>query len=154
LLFEDVPGLGYAARYERARKLLQIGQAQQAQELFLDLYTKARAAGVLPPFDESLRRALQGTDGSDKWSSLMRDTASALLENRQRIAAIVLAWQCWQAGDQPLANELFTMASVDPLDKKQRLTSWVEISYLVQTSQYERARELLLQLLTDSNLAK
>jgi hypothetical protein len=85
LLFEKVPGLGYAARYEHARSLLQSGQKAEARKRFRGLYEKELAKERLPAIDADFRRALVG-DGQDEdlWGDLMRQTAAQLVERPRK----------------------------------------------------------------------
>ncbi len=154
-LFDKFPGLAYAARYERADSLLRSGQRQEAQKAFRDLYEKTLKAGVLPPIDNRFRQTLLSTDqSSNEWAKLMRQTAASLVAEKQRTAVIALASQCWQLGDQPMAEEVFTYAFKDLPDQERSLTSLLGISYLCQTGKFGRANTLLRSLLTDQKFAR
>src|SRR5262249_45421768 len=79
-LFEDVPGLSYAARYEEARSLWKAGRKEEARKRFRALYEKTLRNDLLPQIDEDFRAALLG-DGkdTDPWSELIRKTAERLI---------------------------------------------------------------------------
>jgi hypothetical protein len=154
-LFEDAPGLAYAARYEHARSLLKAGERQEARRRFAALYEKALADGGLPALDQDCRLALQG-DGkeSDEWGPLLRKTADRLIEQKRRPAVLALALQCWQLDDGPSANALLA-AALDGVDDKERLpltTAAVEV--LMETGQFAEADELLGKLLAQTKFAR
>src|SRR5262249_2273787 len=75
-LFEEVPGLVYAARYERARCLWNAGEREAGRKQFVELYEQTLKDGELPAIDADFRAALLG-DGKevDLWSDLLRRTA-------------------------------------------------------------------------------
>jgi hypothetical protein len=152
-LFKEIPGLGYAARYERATLLLRGGHRLEAEKVFRDLYDRAFKAGLLPPLDSSFRTALQ-TEDRNAWDELMHRTAEKLIEEKDRPAVLALAWQCWQLDDHPLANELFTTAFIDVASKERVALNLLGISYLWRTEQLQRADELLRTLLTDEEFAR
>jgi ferric-dicitrate binding protein FerR (iron transport regulator) len=153
-LFEDAPGLAYTARYERARALLKAGKRPEAQDLFLAQYTKTFKEGVLPPIDENFRSAFQPGIGAEKWTQLMHETAASLVARKQRFAVIVLAWQCREAGDAVLGDELFTTALADVQEKERRPLSLVGLNYLLGAHLYDRATVLLRELLDDPKSAE
>src|SRR5262249_12543934 len=69
LLFEDVPGLRYGARYEHARCLWKAGQRGQARERFRAVYESVLKDKVLPRIDEDFRQALTDDGkGGAEWS--------------------------------------------------------------------------------------
>jgi tetratricopeptide (TPR) repeat protein len=154
--FEALPGLAYAARYERGRNLLHGGQRQQAQTVFRELYEKTMKDGVLPPIDQDFRQALQpeGTE-ANPWGDLMRRTTATLVGQKRRLAIISLAWQCWQIGDQPTAGSLITAALQRPAGESQRvITTLAAIRFLAQTQQIVQADSLLQSLLTNPTYAR
>ncbi len=153
-LFADHPTLGYAARYERARNLLHGGRRDEARKLFREMFAEAVKRGVLPAIDGSFREALQGNpQDADLWTDMMRQTATEFVEKKQRPAVVLLAWQCWQLGDAPLAENLLT-AALDGGDEEERIaTSLAAVSYLRETSRYPAADALLRTLLANERLA-
>jgi tetratricopeptide (TPR) repeat protein len=152
-LFEDAPGLEYAARYERGCSLFHSGKRQAVRELFLALYDKTLATDELPPIDSDFRRALADGD-KDEWSSLMRRTAAKLVEQKHRGAVLALASQCWQVDDQTLANDLLTVA-LDKVDDKERLALTIAVvEFQIEAAQLAEADETLRKLLDDAKLAK
>src|SRR5204863_3880229 len=56
-LFEGVPGLETAARYEHARSLCKAGQRDQARQRFAALYAEALRQDGLLLFDADFRQA-------------------------------------------------------------------------------------------------
>src|SRR5262249_17928246 len=75
-LFEGVPGLRYAARYEHARSLWKAGKREAAREGFAKLYSDTLKDGLLPAVDGDFRLALLGgAAGEDRWGELLRATA-------------------------------------------------------------------------------
>jgi tetratricopeptide (TPR) repeat protein len=164
--FEQVPGLGYTARYERARSLLKGGQKEQARKLFRELYEKTLKDGRLPPIDQDFRRALQadgtpasagsGRDSSqDSWGDLMRHTIDSFVAKKQRVAIVALAWQCWQIGDQATAGNLITAALEHLSGDSERLSaSLAAIQYLWQTQQYVQADNVLQPVLARPKFEK
>jgi tetratricopeptide (TPR) repeat protein len=154
-LFEDVPGLGYEVKYERARRLLKMGRAAEAAVLFKDLYTRTLDAGMLPPIDQSFRQALRGdTKGADQWPAWMQRTAARLVVAKRRPAVTVLAWQSWELGDKTLADRLLTAALDRAADDGEYMPAALAgIEYLIQTAQNARADQLLQSLLARKSLA-
>jgi Tfp pilus assembly protein PilF len=155
-LFEDVPGLEYAARYEHARSLVKSGQREEGRKAFRTLYEQTLREDKLPLIDPDFRQSLLG-DGkeSDLWGELIRQTVGKLIEQKHRAAGLVLAWQCWQLGDQPLANHLYSVALADVKDDKQRLVlTLLGLEFLWQTAQFVKADEVLQKLLDDPEQSK
>jgi tetratricopeptide (TPR) repeat protein len=155
-LFMDHPALGYPARYERARALLQGGRRDEARAQFREMFAQAIKAGVLPAVDSAFREALQGdAKEADLWTDEMRQTAADFCnKGHRRPAAVSLAWQCWQLGDQPLASNLLAAALDDIGDEDDRvLTTLAAVGFLYQTSQHADADARLRPLLEDKDLA-
>ncbi|HXG09156.1 MAG TPA: VIT domain-containing protein [Gemmataceae bacterium] len=177
-LLDDGSGLAYTSRYEHARNLWNSGRRQEARTHFRELYTKAFQKGFLPPIDSTFRAALTGNgEEADLWNELMRQTAADLIREKDRVAVVTLAWQCWQLGDQPLADYLLETALDDPIggaarapvaagmprrttpaprpdrmaeeQEENRVVLLAAIEYLRQTNQLARADQLLRQLLED-----
>ena len=150
-LFDDGSAFGYAAQYEHARSLYQGDRALEAADHFTRLYQKTLEAGVLPPLDGTFRAALQADQKTDRWTALMRQAADKLKADKRRTALIALAWQCYQLGDTPLAENLVADALRDPKDDSERLqVTLVAIEFLTGTGQYEKADSLLTPLLADA----
>jgi tetratricopeptide (TPR) repeat protein len=153
--FEKVPGLTYEARYEHARSLLLRGRHPEARTRFLDLYTQTLKEGLLPRIDRSFREALQGDAGEvNFWAKFVRQTATTLVTNGHRRAAVLLTWQCWQLGDHALAGDLLTTALGHMPDGPERLrTTLLAIDYLWETRQLRQAEKVLDSLLGDKHFA-
>src|SRR5205085_11584631 len=67
-LFENVPGLRYAARYEQARSLYRAGKHAEARKRFEQLYAETLKDKLLPAIDGDFRAALLGTaPEADRW---------------------------------------------------------------------------------------
>jgi ferric-dicitrate binding protein FerR (iron transport regulator)/tetratricopeptide (TPR) repeat protein len=154
-LFADHPAFGYPARYERARALLRAGRRDEARALYREMFERALKEGVLPAVDSSFRAALQGeAKDADLWTDIMRQTAAAFCRERRRPAAVALAWQCWQLGDQPLASNLLAAALDGIGDEDERLlTTLSAVGFLWQTGQYPEADARLRPLLDNDKLA-
>jgi tetratricopeptide (TPR) repeat protein len=155
-LFEDVPGLGYAADYERARSLWRAGRREDARARFRALYEKTLDTGTPPPLDEDFRAALAG-DGNEKdlWTPLVRDTAARLVDRGRRADVLRLADQCRQLGDDALADTL-AAAAVEgapggPDGAPLRLAA---VQFRLQTGHPEEADRLLRGLLDDRLLSR
>lgn len=147
--FDDTSDLAYVARYERARSLFQAGNRAEAANLFATLYEKRFAEGVLPPIDHDFRHAL--LNEGDRWTTLMRQTAETLRKDNDRQAMIDLAWQCWQLGDAPLAENIQTAALASPKDNAERLKiTAAAVEYLMATNQLAEADDLLAPLLNNA----
>jgi tetratricopeptide (TPR) repeat protein len=155
-LFEDVHGLTYSAKYEHARSLWKSGRREEGRQRFRELYEKTLRDEELPAIDGDFRQALLGEGGeADLWSSLVRQTAARLVERKQRPAVLMLAWQCWQIGDGPLANTLLETALDRVADEKERAPLVLAgVEFLSQTGQLAEADRLLQTLLDDQKLAK
>jgi ferric-dicitrate binding protein FerR (iron transport regulator) len=155
-LFKNAGGLGYVSRYEQARCLLKAGRRVEARTGFRDLYTEMRKEVILPAIDASFREALQ-SDGKDEelWGPLMRETAGALVMEKRRPEVIALARQCWQLGDQLLADNVLATALEGLADGTERLTvTLAAIDFLMEIEQPGRADRLLQSLLADARLAQ
>jgi hypothetical protein len=154
LLFEGVPGLGYAARYEHARSLWKAGQREQARERFRAVYESALKDKVLPRIDEDFRQALTEGKGGAEWGGLLRRTARTLIEQKQRPAVLALASQCWQLDDKVTADDLVAVALDGLGEKERRPMKLAALEFFWKTGQLARADGLLNELLRDPELAR
>jgi len=155
-LFIDASELGYVARYEQARSLLNSGKQAEAAKLFLEMYEQLVKQQVLPPIDGSFRAALLG-DGKtpEQWTPLMERTAQVLLKDNHRLTLVKLAWQCRQLGDFPQAENLLAAALQNPKDDAERLlVTTAAVDYLLETSQDVRADSLVTPLLENADFAQ
>jgi len=156
LLFEGMPALAYAAKYEHARSLWKSGQSAEARKRFRHLYEQTIKGDELAAIDADFREALLG-DGkeADEWGELMRRLAASLIERERRPAVVTLAQQCREVGDESLACTLLTM-SLDRIkeDKDRQGMTLVAIAFLMRTGQLAEADRLLQTLLDDGELAK
>jgi tetratricopeptide (TPR) repeat protein len=147
--FETVPGLAYAARYERARDELAVGDPVKARDLYVKLFTETLEAGVVPPIDGNFHYALLQGDGGRQWPSTIRAAVKKLINARARSSAVFLARQVQQVGDAALAEEIFeTVMSGAPEGERLGLTL-ARIEFFRQTQQLPRADALLKSLLAD-----
>ncbi|HZU35165.1 MAG TPA: hypothetical protein VFA18_04610, partial [Gemmataceae bacterium] len=154
--FAGSADLGYLSRYEEARSLLQGQRRSQARQLFTKLYADTLKRGILPPLDADFRLALQSDGHLDEaWTPLVRQTAAGLAKDGHRLLAIALAWQCWQLGDQALADNALA-AALDhlPKDKGRLIPTLAAIEFLLQTNQPVRADNLLRPLLADKHFGE
>jgi ferric-dicitrate binding protein FerR (iron transport regulator)/tetratricopeptide (TPR) repeat protein len=146
--------LSYVARYEHARGILRAGDQKPAAELFRQLYRQTLKNRVLPPIDHDFHHALQAGGEDVAWTALVRETADALLKDKQRHAVVTLAWQCWQLGDAPLAHNLLADALRNPADDVERLgASVAALEFLMGTNQPAEADALLQSLLAQPQFA-
>ena len=156
LLFEDMPGMSYAARYEAARSLMKAGQLAEVPQAASESCMRRRSRKTaLPPIDADFREALQG-DGkeADLWGEILRETAKRMVEGKHRGAILMMARQCWQLGDQPSANRLLSTALDVITDEKERQPmTLAAIDFLMETGQWAQADELVQKLLADPKLA-
>ena len=128
----------------------------EARTLFREMFEQAIKASVLPAVDNSFREALQGEPKeADLWTDMMRQTAANFCKDHRRPAAVTLAWECWQLGDQPLASNLLT-AALDGIDdeNERMLTTLTAVAFLYQTAQHAEADARLRPLLDNDKLAK
>jgi Tfp pilus assembly protein PilF len=155
-LFENVPGLNYAARYEQARCLAEAGEREAARKRFHDLYNVTLTRGQLPLIDLDFRRTLAGeSKEADLWSALLRKTAARFIAQKRRPAVLALARQCWQLEDQTLANHLLRTALEDIPEKKDRLLlTLAGIAFFRESGQLAQADRLLRKLLDDPDMAR
>jgi hypothetical protein len=154
-LFEDFPGLGYAARYESARCLFKAGQLAEARKAFQALYQQTLKEDVLPAVDADLRQALQGGQGSaDLWTALLQQTAEGLVKRKHRPAVLALARQAWQLEDPALANQLIAIALEGAGDKEANALGLAAVEFFQESAQLPQADELLHKLLVDNKLAR
>jgi len=154
--FIDDGELGYVARYENARSLLHAGQTAEAAKLFREMYEQALKEKLLPPIDHDFRRALLGNEkGTDEWTPLMQRASKSLLQDGQRAGLVTVAWQCWQLGDEPLAENLLAAALNKPANDDERLhVTIAAVEYLLGSSQDVRADSLVTPLLEDAKFNK
>jgi tetratricopeptide (TPR) repeat protein len=153
--FDQVPGLSYTARYERARSMLDRGKWQEAVAAFRDLYGKTLKQGILPPIDSSFRQAfMSNPQEPEAWGQFLQTTADALLKESHRLAVLGLAWQCRQLGDTGLAADLFNLAIAGLSEKQRPATTLAAIEYLWHARELTQAEVLLQPLLADRSLAK
>src|SRR5262249_60589723 len=85
---------------------------------------------------------------------LMRKTAADLARDKHHAALLVLAWQCWQVGDQTLADELLGSAFAGVSGTERQALTLAAVEYLWQTNQLPRADAMLQPLLADEELSK
>jgi tetratricopeptide (TPR) repeat protein len=143
----------YDARYEQARCLGRAGQQDAAQQKYQALFREALAEGVLPPLDSSFRHVLE-SGKQEGWAKLMQETAAKCAEKKVRPVIITLAWQCHQLGDTALADVLLGLALKDvPADEKPT-TLLAATHFLQQTGRYDRAEQLVRELLSDERLTQ
>lgn len=154
-LFAEAPGLGDLARYEAARCLWKAGRKEEARTRFLALHAEAEKDGRILAIDSAFRAALVGAD-KDGWGDLMRRTASRLVEKKDRAGALLLAWQCWQLGDQATAQALFGLATdgVSAEGKDGLALHAAGLAFLMRTGQQAACEPLLTALLGDAEHAK
>jgi len=153
LLFEKMPGLSYAARYEHARSLFKSGQGDKARAAFVKLFDEVFNADRLPSIDADFRAALlvKG-DVVDVWNELMERSARELIAKKADDAVLALAWQCWQLEDKALANSLVDLLSKQDARATEVLLATLDFYW--QTAQYPAADQLLDTLLRDGKLAE
>ncbi len=157
---KDVPVLSYAARYEFARHLAENGERAEGRKQFVRLYEESAKDGVLPPLERGFRQALANPGrkpggADDQFAPLLRNHATRLVHEGRRIAAVALAWQCWELEAPALANELLTTALAGlPKDGRRAAPTLAAVEYLSQTHQYDRADRLFQTLLDDEMLAQ
>jgi tetratricopeptide (TPR) repeat protein len=146
--FADGPALTYHARYENARCLWKAGKQAEARKRFRALYEEALAAKALPPIDADFRQALLGGDGeTDEWGPLVRRTARRLLERKDPTTVLALAGQCWDVGDQVLANGLLEEVLDGARDEKDYLPlARAVVEVLIARGQYEQADVRVIRL--------
>ncbi|MHC4179507.1 MAG: hypothetical protein ACYSWU_18500, partial [Planctomycetota bacterium] len=155
LKFQRIPALAYIARYEHARGMLDGGDANKARELFAKLYQETLDQGFLPPIDGSFRHAFhRGQDGPQKWQAMVRRTSAELIADGARAAAVRLAWQIRQVGDQPLAEELLGLALAGTPEEEQLPTTLAAVEYFWHAGQHARADAVLQPLLENKTYAK
>jgi Tfp pilus assembly protein PilF len=148
-------GLDYVARYEHARGLLRGDALTKAREQFLALYRDTLKDGALPVIDDSFRIALGGPEDKRAWSDLVRKTTADLLHKKDSGAALLLAWQLQQLGDQELADEVLSATLANPGSRVQRWeVSLSAIEFLLTSKQLARADAVLRQLLEDPACAE
>ena len=155
LAFEKIPSLSYAARYEHARGFQRSNDWKRAQTLFAKLWKDTLDDGFLPRFDHDMRSAFHHGNGSgEEWQSLVRKTATELIDKGARAAAIRLAWQVRNQGDQPLSAEIVATAVSAVPDEQRLKTALAAVEFFWQTAQYPRADTMLVPLLDDARYAK
>ncbi len=143
-------GGAYVDYYERAHLLFIAGRKAEAATCFLELYARASRGGALPRFDGSLREAL--LDG-DRWGQLMRQTAAGLVKEKRRPDAVVLAAQCREADDAPLADNLLSLALEGAAEDERLAVTLAAVWYLRRAESPRRADELLRVLTANEPFA-
>ena len=150
-LFSDTPGFRYAARYEQARSLYQAGEPAEAKRRFRELYEEAVKKDRLPRIDADFRNAM--ADG-DVWGELIRKTSAQLIEKKRRPALLLLARQCIELGETPLAIHLCDAALVGAEAKERDALTLTVVLISQAKRRIRRAERLLEGLLADPKLAK
>lgn len=145
----------YEAGYEQARCLLNAGRKTEARALFLKVYDWA-IKKKLPPIDSDFHRALSEPGrADDPWTSLLMRSGATLIEQKNRPAVVLLAWQAHQLGDPALFDNLLELALTSIKDDADRLATVVTaIDVLLKVGQDARADRLLSELLERDDLAK
>ncbi|HZT82672.1 MAG TPA: hypothetical protein VFA26_20755 [Gemmataceae bacterium] len=93
--------------------------------------------------------------GADLWTELMRATAERLVREKRRPAAVLLAWQCWQLDDAPLADNLLSAAFYGPMKEVERAeASLAAAEFLSETGRLAPADSLMQPLLADTKLSQ
>jgi tetratricopeptide (TPR) repeat protein len=152
---KDHPDFGYVARYEAARAVVGAGQTGNARQMFTDLYKDTVKRGVLPRIDGSFFKAFQDNSATRREGvTLLQDAAERFITLKRRSAAIALAWQCHQLGDQALANQLFDRAFARATPKERGQLSVDGLGYLWSTRQYGRAERMLQPLLEEKEMSR
>jgi hypothetical protein len=142
------PDRRYEAPYEQARCLLNAGRKEEARALYVKAYEWALRQ-TLPPIDEDFRRALSepGRD-DDPWTGQLLRTAQTLIEQKNRRAVALLAWQAHELGDPALGDNLIDLALKDLKEDADRLPAVMAcIQVLTNLHQEARADRLLTDLL-------
>ncbi len=154
LLFKDVEGLDYFARYEAARWLAAGGEAKQAVELFSALYDETLARGFLPPIEGEFRDAFNRSPNDPaQFTQLMRRAAAELIEKKAWMGLVALAGQLHALGEAALAEEALTPALAAAKGPWRLPVRLAAVELLAQAGQYARADALLEPLLEDEALA-
>ncbi len=149
------PEKDYEAGYEQARALLQAGKTTAARTLFVELHERALHQKTVPAIDRDFRQALQATGPDDPWSAHMRKSAAWLIEHKLRPAVVVLAMQARRLDDQPLGDNLLTLALSGIKDDAERVRTYMAaIGFLSETKQAARAGKLVSELLAQEALAR
>jgi ferric-dicitrate binding protein FerR (iron transport regulator) len=106
-LFERLPELGYAARYEYARSFFRQAKYEEAKKAFTELFDETVAAGKAPLVDAALRQALlAGEKDNAPWAALVRRAAQGLAAQGKTAEIADLVRQCRSLGDPALAADL------------------------------------------------
>ena len=141
--FRNMPGMGYAARYEAARVLYKLNDPK-ARDRFAGLFIDALRRGVLPGIDEDFRAA---TAGDGTWRRLIDVTLGSLLSRRAYSAAAVLAWQVHYAGDTALAGSVLARTRSVAPPTLQWALAMAGLRLTSETGQWARADEIVSAML-------
>lgn len=150
----DEADLSWAERYERAVAFYYRAKYKEALEAFKKLHAAAVEAGRLPPIDGTFRSAFtsSGQPGQEAWETFVRDTATKLIENHRHLEVLMLASQCQQLGDQPLAEVLVDQAQVGVGSDDKLTVTMAAVAFHWRLGHQDRADGLLDGLLKDDNL--
>jgi ferric-dicitrate binding protein FerR (iron transport regulator) len=142
--FFDVPGLGYAARYERARSHLKSGQHAEGRKGFRALFEGEFAQQRLPALDTDFRKALVGGGkDADAWAEVMQEASRHLIKTKRRGAVLTLARQCVQLGDPLMADRLLDEVLAKLKGEEHRLVlTLAAIQFCIDTGRLPRADQL------------
>jgi tetratricopeptide (TPR) repeat protein len=152
-LLAEKSALRYPALYEEARCLGNAGLSEPAQQKYQALFQAALKEGVLPPLDSSFRSVLEGGK-EDIWAKLMRETAAECAQKKRRPVIVTLAWQCYQLGDTAMADSLLDTALANVPGEEKAYTGIAAVHFLNATSRYDRAGQIVRDLLAEPTLAK
>ena len=154
-LVDAKSGWNYTARYEQAVQLLRSGLRLEAREKFRKLFQEAFAKGFLPPTDNDFRTAFVDGTNVAEWVTLMDTAARDGIAAKRRPLVVLLAWQCRQLGDQPLADELLGLALKESANEIERVrTVAMAIEYLWTVGSIEYADRLASELIQLPDLQK
>jgi tetratricopeptide (TPR) repeat protein len=84
----------------------------------------------------------------------MRQTAARCAEKKARPVIVTLAWQCYQLGDQAMADTLLDTALADVPGDEKAFTAVAAVQFLNATSRYDRADRIVRDLLAEPAQAK
>ena len=98
--FESNPHLGSLVREQRVRALFDAGKRERAQQLFTELLQLAVRRGSAPRIAGDIRKQfIDGGDGRELWSDLVRECGSALVKTKLFRTAVLFSTQLRHLGD-------------------------------------------------------
>ncbi len=156
--FGAVWDMPYWARRQEAKAFSGAGDDASACDIYERACSQAIDFGLLPPVDGEVYEAftrcgLSGElTGRQRWEKLIRK-AAAVFQRSSASAVVVLARQCYQAGDNALGAEMLDRAMAAATQERQFFVKLAAVRCLCEHEGFARADEILTEMLKEKSNA-